>query len=150
MPVFSTTYNVKNQPDNTGYVYDTRGNMTSAPGFLYTWSKDNNLVTTKNAAGIVIAVNDYNERGLRFHARRAVPPAIVVTAPNGGQSYQVGATATITWNSQGAVGNVKIDYSTNNGSTWLSIITSTENDGIHTWTVPNTPSATCRVRVSET
>jgi YD repeat-containing protein len=147
--VFSTLYNSKNQPTNTNYVYDTRGNMTAAPGFLYVWSRDNYLASVKDKLGTVISGNDFNERGLRYHARRAVPPAIVVTAPNGGQSYKVGTAVTITWNSQGAVGNVKIDYSINNGSTWTAIIASTANDGSHTWTIPNTPSSTCRVRVSE-
>jgi RHS repeat-associated protein len=149
VPVFSTTYTTKNQPTNTNYVYDTRGNMTSAPGFLYVWSRDNYLASVKDKLGTVITGNDYNERGLRYHARRAVPPAIVVTSPNGGQSYKVGAAVTITWNSQGVVGNVKIDYSINNGSTWTPIIASTANDGSHTWTIPNTPSSFCRVRISE-
>jgi RHS repeat-associated protein len=147
--VFSTTYTTKNQPTNTNYVYDSRGNMTSAPGFLYVWSRDNYLTSVKDKLGTVISGNDYNERGLRYHARRAAAPAIVVTSPNGGQSYQVGTAVTITWNSQGVVGNVKIDYSINNGSTWTAIIASTTNDGSHSWTIPNTPSSTCRVRVSE-
>ena len=45
-------------------------------------------------------------------------PAITVTSPNGGESWEVGSVHNITWTSAGAVGNVMIDYSTNNGSTW--------------------------------
>ena len=73
-----------------------------------------------------------------------------VTSPNGGESWQAGSTQNITWTSQGAVGDVKIEYSTNNGSSWTTVAASTANDGTHPWTIPNTPSATCLVRVSET
>ena len=77
-------------------------------------------------------------------------PAITVTSPNGGESWEVGSAHNITWTSVGTVGNVMIEYSTNNGSTWTTIVASTANDGTHPWTVPDTPSTTCRVRVSET
>ncbi|MCJ7497883.1 MAG: hypothetical protein MUO78_07085, partial [candidate division Zixibacteria bacterium] len=46
-------------------------------------------------------------------------------------------------------GNAKLEYSTNSGTAWSTIIASTDNDGTHTWTIPNTPSANCRVRVSD-
>ena len=62
---------------------------------------------------------------------------VTVTSPNGGESWEVGSVHNITWTSTGTVGNVMIDYSTNNGSTWTSITASTANDGTYPWTVPN-------------
>jgi RHS repeat-associated protein len=78
------------------------------------------------------------------------PPSITVTSPNGGENWQVVTSHNITWTYEGIVGNVKIEYTTNNGSSWATIVTSTANDGTYNWTIPETPSSNCRVRVSET
>jgi hypothetical protein len=80
----------------------------------------------------------------------AIVPAITVTSPNGGENWWGGETYAITWTSSGSVGNVMIEYSTDNGSTWTTIAASTANDGIDNWPVPSTTSTTCLVRVSET
>ena len=79
-----------------------------------------------------------------------LPPSIAVTSPNGGERWEVNSQQTITWTSTGTVGNVKIEYSTDNGGNWASIIASTENDGTHPWTAANKASNQCLVRVSET
>jgi hypothetical protein len=44
---------------------------------------------------------------------------------------------------------VKIEYSVDSGTNWNTIAASTGNDGTHSWTVPNTPSTTSVVRVSD-
>ena len=75
--------------------------------------------------------------------------AIYVTSPNGGEAWDPGTSHNITWQSMGVAGNVKIEYSTNDGSSYTTITNSTANTGSFSWTVPNTPSASCRVRVSE-
>jgi hypothetical protein len=75
--------------------------------------------------------------------------SITVTSPNGGESWTGGSKHSITWTSSGSVGNVKIDYSLNNGSTWTILTSSTPNDGITTWTLPNTTSSQCLVRIRE-
>jgi hypothetical protein len=77
------------------------------------------------------------------------PPRIVVTSPDGGESWGVGETHDITWFSDGFSDNVSIEYSTNSGTDWLPIIGDTENDGVHPWMIPNTPSTECRVKVSD-
>jgi hypothetical protein len=74
-------------------------------------------------------------------------PIIIVTSPNGGESWAVGSTKAITWLSAG-VGNVKIEYSTDNNSTWTEITGSTENDGTYAWLIPDAVSDTCLIRVS--
>ena len=75
--------------------------------------------------------------------------SLTIISPNGGESWAVGESRDIIWNSTGTVGKVNIDYSTNSGATWTSIVSSTANDGLHPWTVPNTPSSTCLLRVQE-
>jgi hypothetical protein len=76
-------------------------------------------------------------------------PSITITSPQGGEYWQVGSTHDITWTTFKAVGNVKIEYSTNNKSSWNTIVSSTTNDGSHSWTIPNTPSSSCFIKISE-
>ena len=61
----------------------------------------------------------------------------------------MGSSHNITWSSTGTIANVNIEYSIDSGSNWISIATGTGNDGTYSWTVPNAPSATCLVRVSD-
>jgi len=77
-------------------------------------------------------------------------PRITVTSPNGGEEWQVGSNHNITWSSHGTSGNVRIDYSTNNGSSWTEEVANTTDDGSYSWTIPGTPSDNCRVRVRDT
>jgi len=74
---------------------------------------------------------------------------ITVTSPNGGESWYTGTNHDITWTTTGTVGDVKIEYSTNNGDSYQYVTSSTTNDGTFSWTVPNTPSSQCLVRISE-
>jgi hypothetical protein len=77
------------------------------------------------------------------------PRTVTVTAPNGGETLTAGEVSTITWTSTGTIANVSIDYSTNGGSTWTPITSSTPNDGSYNWTVPATETTTGRVRVAD-
>jgi len=78
-------------------------------------------------------------------------PAITVTAPNTTTSFCVGSSTTITWTATNlpAANNVKIEYSIDNGSTWVVILATTPNDGNQAWIIPNTPSGQCLVRITD-
>ena len=76
-------------------------------------------------------------------------PGITVSYPNGGETLPTGAIVNITWSSTGTVGDVKIEYSTNNGGAWSTIAAATANDGSYSWTVPAVTSSQCLVRISE-
>ena len=75
---------------------------------------------------------------------------LILTSPNVGEHWLVGYPRNITWISS-LQGNVKLEYSINNGASW-SIITSTTpaSSGSYSWLVPNTPSTTCRIRITST
>ncbi|UCH95029.1 MAG: hypothetical protein JSV88_32905 [Candidatus Aminicenantes bacterium] len=75
-------------------------------------------------------------------------PDLTVFYPNGGETLNVGSSKTISWKASGPA-NVKIEYSTNAGSSWKEIIASTANDGAYSWTIPEDPSTQCRVKVSD-
>ncbi len=77
-------------------------------------------------------------------------PSITVTAPNGGETWVVGSTHDITWNSASGINSVKIEFSTNGGSTWSVITGSAANSGKYSWIIPDSVSISCRVRVSDT
>ncbi|UCH97903.1 MAG: hypothetical protein JSV88_13900, partial [Candidatus Aminicenantes bacterium] len=77
-----------------------------------------------------------------------LPPSITVISPNGNESWEIGSSHNITWTSAGNVGDVKIEYSTDNGASWITIVVSTDNDGNYTWTVPDNSSDNCLVRIS--
>jgi len=74
-------------------------------------------------------------------------PFITVSSPNGGENWQVDSTYDITWISSGTTGNVRIEYSTNNGNSWIQEVTSTTDDGSYSWMIPDIPSDSCLVRV---
>jgi hypothetical protein len=73
-----------------------------------------------------------------------------ITSPIGGENWLVGSTHNITWSSSN-VSDIKIDYSTNNGTSWIPVIASTPaGTGSYSWTIPNSPSSNqCKVRVSD-
>jgi len=77
------------------------------------------------------------------------PPILTLTLPNGGESWTGGSTHNISWTTTGTVANVKLEYSTNNGAHWTTIITSTANTNSYAWILPVVVSANCLVRVSE-
>jgi hypothetical protein len=83
-----------------------------------------------------------------FSVVAAATPSVTLTAPNGGENWGVGTTQNITWSSSNFAGSVKLEYSTNAGSTWTTIISSTANDGSEAWTIPNAPSDQALVRIS--
>jgi alpha-tubulin suppressor-like RCC1 family protein/Leucine-rich repeat (LRR) protein len=83
------------------------------------------------------------------YAATMIPSSITVTSPNGGESWVAGSTHDIAWSSSGAVGDIRIRYSIDSGSTWTVVATTTANDGSYTWTIPATPSMTCLVEVGE-
>jgi len=78
-----------------------------------------------------------------------VEPSITLVSPNGGESWMATTSHDITWTSTGIVPTVDILYTSDSGENWITIASGTENDGSYTWTVPDTPSATCVVRVME-
>ena len=74
---------------------------------------------------------------------------ISVMAPNGGESWFVGNDYDILWYSVSTKDSVKIEYSVDAGDTWSVIAETTTNDGEYSWNVPDTPSDSCLMKVSD-
>ena len=79
----------------------------------------------------------------------ALPAAVHLTAPNGGERWDGGADYEVTWNAHG-VGTLTLEYSTDNGATWTTIASGlSPAAGAHTWTLPESISAFALVRLSD-
>jgi hypothetical protein len=137
---------------DSGVTWNTIVTSTLNDG-TYTWTVAN---TPTTAAKIRIS----NASGGTPSATSAafnIKSVIGVTAPNGGESLTVGDSSGITWSVTGSVSNVKIEYSTDNGSTYTAVTESegaandgiVTNDGSFSWTVPDTISSLCLVRISD-
>ena len=77
-----------------------------------------------------------------------------VTAPNTAITWNVGTTQNVTWSVNNTTAapvscaNVSIALSTDGGNTFTTLVASTPNSGTASVTVPNSPSTTCRIKVS--
>jgi hypothetical protein len=101
----------------------------------------------KIAGGSVSDVSDAN-----FAINAQPNPSLRVTSPNGGESYTVGTTQTITWTAQDVFGTFALQYSTDDGNTWKDITTVPANASgsgnySSSWTIPNDVTSLARVRV---
>ena len=123
---------------------DTVPNPGALEG-IYQW-----IVPNTPSANCRVRVSDYRD-GVPSDSsdNDFVVSKITVLSPNGGEYWCVDSTYNILWNSNFFVDNVKLEYSTNGGGTWLPIINSTENDGVYQWTIPDNPSTNCKVKVSD-
>jgi uncharacterized protein (TIGR02145 family) len=75
---------------------------------------------------------------------------LLLKSPVGGENWIIGSTHKITWSFSNVI-NIRIDYSTNNGTNWINIIPTTPTStGSFNWTVPNTPSTNCKVKITST
>ncbi|NLH62343.1 MAG: M23 family metallopeptidase [Ignavibacteriales bacterium] len=74
---------------------------------------------------------------------------ITVLSPNGFELLRSGEVTPITWSTTGFVGNVKLEYTTNNGVSWMLITASTVNNGTYNWNVPQIGTWKGRVRISD-
>ena len=81
---------------------------------------------------------------------RVIPP-IQVLEPNGTESYLLGDTVTIRWQSFGFVrtAGVKIELSRDGGATFTDVIASnTPDDGQFTWAATGPQTRSARIRIS--
>ncbi len=67
--------------------------------------------------------------------------------PNGGEVFVAGSDTVITWEGVGPDAPVKLEYSTNNGTNWVTLSESATSLS-YTWRVPRTASSQCLARVT--
>lgn len=75
--------------------------------------------------------------------------SITVDVPNGNEDWTVGTTHYIVWHTQNYSAPVQISYSTNGGTNYNIIENSYTGAPSYAWTIPNTPSNQCVVKVMD-
>jgi len=141
----STRFNVQYSINN-GNTWSTL--TTSTYNKYYNWQ-----IPNTPSANCLVRVTDYDNSCIKdisnnlFQITQGTPS---VTYPNGGESFYYGSAYNITWTSEYFYSNyVSISYSIDSGLTWLQIAWVTNNNGSYTWSVPNTFSNNCLIKVSE-
>ena len=77
-----------------------------------------------------------------------LPPSVTVVYPNGSESLYIGSKYFIEWRSKN-ISNIKIEYSIDNGESFILIINSINAYlGQYKWTVPAPASALCIVKLT--
>lgn len=74
---------------------------------------------------------------------------IIVTAPNGNETFYTNTDTIITWTGTKKESNVQLSFSPDNGKTW-DVITESGNGLEHKWKVPNTPTETGLIKADLT
>lgn len=70
-----------------------------------------------------------------------------MTNLNGGESLTHGVNRTLTWASDNITGNVRVEYSRDESTTWQTLVASTPNDGTEAVRMPGRVSRTFRLRI---
>jgi len=81
--------------------------------------------------------------------RQVTPtPTVVLSFPNGGESFGEGDTVSISWSAQNYGGTVSLSLSrTGAGGAYESLVNGTANDGQHSWVASGTPTTQARVKI---
>src|SRR5439155_1159391 len=113
----------------------------------YTWTIPDAISTT-----VKVRVTDVSDPAASdsSDANFKIQGAFTVTTPNGGDAWKINTTRTIAWTTSGTIPNVKLEYSKDNFVADIRVIAaSAANTGSYNWIVPDDPTTTARVRVSD-
>lgn len=153
------------------YTYGVKFSASVSPSapFELTWPNGDSLASVPDSITLKIKTNNVptgnytisvlgqGPNGTPIHRRtlnirvQFIPNTVTVLAPNGGEFWIQGQTKHIRWARSGDVDSVRIEYTTNNGSTWTPIIASFPAlTGTYNWVIPTVTTTQARVRVSWT
>ncbi len=130
-----------------GNTFTTIANSVTASNKSYNWTVPN---TPSTLCMVRISSTDGSVKALSS-SNFSITPAqsITIVKPNGGESLTAGGSYDITWSSSN-ITDVSIDYTTNNGVSWLPVVASTPANGFYTWSpLPNINATNCRIRIAD-
>lgn len=132
---------------NDGAAWSTIGNVSAANG-TFSWTvpgEVSNLCRIKVIDKSNSAVNDESDGNFSISSGKFVN----VKTPSLGEKWSSGSVKEIKWEFNG-VSNVKIEFSTDNGQTWIKIIDSVSSaSGLYSWTVPQVSSTQCLIKITD-
>jgi hypothetical protein len=75
--------------------------------------------------------------------------SLTLISPNGGENWNGNSDQSIQWSSTGVFPFVKIEYSLDGGTNWVTLEAGVTNIGSYTWRVVNTGSEQVMIRISD-
>jgi len=143
-----TNEQVADTPSDNGYAAIAAGHdfnvALKADGSLAAWGKNDDGQTDVPEGNSFIAVAAGAATGFAI----SEPGSLTLTSPNGGEVLKTATMHTITWEMEGNITNVWIEYSTDNGAGWNPVAPPNQgNTGSYEWLVPVATSQECLVRV---
>ena len=121
---------------------------TAASALSYPW-----VIPDAIGNNLKVRVNDASDASVSSASTAvfSIKGSLTLNATVGGETWIVGASQNITWTKQGTIANVKLEYSTDGGSTYPNVITaSTSGSALsYPWTIPDAIGATTKVRISD-
>ena len=122
-------------------------NLINTSSTSYSWSQVADVVTSNNC---LVKVQDHNNLNIKDSSNAVFTLIknndIIITSPNGGESWEVGTTKTVSWVSEPTSTKYYTYYSINGGSSWSSIASYTYSTSV-SWIIPNSPSANSLIKV---
>jgi len=155
---YNTLYANETVYDDSGSKVSNKiGDATTDPLFIDPTANDYHLQAASPAINTGDPSAQYTDldgtRGDRgAYYRDVVPPAVTISAPNGGETLIGGKNSDITWTATDLGDGfsstpITFRYSTNEGASWTQIETGQYNLSPYTWLVPAVSYTTCRVSV---
>jgi len=100
-------------------------------------------ISSADGSGQPFDISDNN-----FTITNQIVQTLKLLSPVGGEVWEAGTFQNITWNGN-AVNFVKIEFTTNNGIDWNTMVDSVRGTGSYAWSLPNINSTQCKVRISD-
>jgi hypothetical protein len=126
----ATWINLVSYFNNTGTYVWTTPNITSAECLVKVTNSEN--ASLNDMSSSYFSVEQYK---------------VKIISPDGDEVCGIENNFPIIWNSNN-VQYVNIDFSTDNGATWIPLASNYASTGIYNWLVPNTPSAQALIRIT--
>jgi|GEM_PF-3614294 hypothetical protein len=139
--LFSTYLGGSGNDQGFGIATDTFQNI------YVTGYTDSTDFPTKNA--IQSSINGVLDTFLVKYTNLETIQGITILSPNGGETWQAGTTQTIVYSASPTISYVSLQYSTDAGASWNSIVASIPNSGSYAWMIPNVSSSTCLVKIAD-
>lgn len=116
---------------------------------IFTWITIPDIATKQGRIRISDIDNekDYDISDANFEITNVEDKSLTVVFPNGGEKFEAGSTQNVKWNYSG-IDKVKIEYSTNNGTSWEVVVDNLDNKGSYEWRVPETASTQSKLKIS--
>ncbi len=136
--------------DDNGNSWNTIEDSYLASNYSYLWQPIPNVYSTN----CLIKLSDASDNSVfdisdsKFNILIPKGIDIMVLVPNGGETWNSGTKEKIIWYSKDVI-KVKIEYTANEGSDWITLVDNYPNTGVYYWEpIPEIESSISKIRVS--